>query len=216
MARFSNRREAGDLLGKALEKYRGEATVVYALPRGGVELGVKIAQHLEAPLDLVIPRKVGHPSYEEYAICAVTEDGQAVCNEAEIQELDEQWLQMAIQKELAEAKRRRAAYLDGRPTIPVKGKLAIITDDGIATGLTMLAAIQDVKARGPSRIILAVPVMPSDIVPILRQQVDEIIALLIPEFYLGSVSAYYDEFEQVQDNEVINLLRTVQPVKPGL
>jgi predicted phosphoribosyltransferase len=204
--RFEDRIEAGRLLAERLQKYRNQPTVVYALPRGGVVMGAEIAQRLGAPLDLVIPRKVGHPSNPEYAVCAITEDGQLFCNQAEADRLGEAWLKQAAAKEQAEARRRRQLYLDGRPPVPVEGKTAIIVDDGVATGLTMLAAIQEVKARRPARIVVAVPVIPADIAAQLAEEVDEIVALDIPEYYRGSVGSYYREFNQVEDEEVIELM----------
>lgn len=205
--RLRNRTEAGKLLAQSLEKYRGGEVVVYALPRGGVVLGMEVAKHLSVPLDLVIPRKVGHPLSPEYAVCAVTEDGHLVCNEAEIAGLDQAWLDKAVKKEQAEAKRRLLYYLSGRPAVPVKGKTAIIVDDGVATGLTMLAAIKEVKDRQPAKTTAAVPVIPADTARQLQSEVDEVVALDAPEAYLGAVGAYYDEFEQLSDEEVVQMLR---------
>jgi putative phosphoribosyl transferase len=204
--RFRDRVEAARLLAEQLDKYKGEETVVYALPRGGVVLGVEIARHLNAPLDLLIPRKIGHPSHAEYAVCAVTEEGYLVCDQEELEKLDKDWLKAEVDKEMAEAKRRRLAYLKDRPPVPAQGKTAIIVDDGVATGLTMLAAIYDVRQRHPSKVVIAVPVLPREIEVILEKQADEVIALDVPENYLGSVGAYYKHFEQVEDDEVIKLM----------
>src|SRR5688572_8936314 len=140
--RFKNRREAGKLLADALVGYKDEDTVIYALPRGGVVLGVEIASRLDAPLDLVIPRKVGHPDQPEYGVCAVTEDGHLVCSRQEISGLDPSWLTAEVQKQQAEAKRRFKEYLTDVPHVDAEGKTAIVVDDGVATGLTMLAAIE--------------------------------------------------------------------------
>lgn len=206
MERFPDRKEAGQRLAEVLEKYNGEQVVVYALPRGGVALGSEIAKRLGAPLDLVIPRKIGHPTHPEYAICAVTEDGYLVCNQEEVARVDPEWLKAEVKKEQAEAKRRRLRYLEGRPEVSAEGKVAIITDDGVATGLTILAAIQEIKKRNPAKVVLAVPVLPRDIADTLEEQVDELAALDIPDNYKGSVGAYYGEFKQVEDEEVIRLL----------
>jgi putative phosphoribosyl transferase len=210
---FANRREAGRLLSKVLEKYKGEDVVVYALPRGGVEVAVEIAKRLGASLDLIIPRKVGHPSYPEYAICAVTEAGHLVCNEKEVAALDPHWLKQAILDERAEAKRRRLAYLAGYPPVQAEGKVAVLVDDGIATGLTAQAAIKELRERRPKKIILAVPVIPSDTAEQLKPLVDKMVALEIPEGFLGAISAYYDEFDQVEDEEVINTINRFKPKK---
>lgn len=206
--RFANRSQAGELLARELDSYKGTDSVVYALPRGGVILGVKIARYLNVPLDLITSRKVGHPNWEEYAICAVTEDGEPVCNQDEVESVDKVWLEKAIAKQRDEARRRRKLYLAGRKLIDIKNKIAIVTDDGIATGLTMMAAINEIKDKGPSRIVVAIPVSPPEIVVKLQRDYGvEVVALDSGEGYLGSVGIYYDNFEQITDEEVINLMK---------
>lgn len=204
--RFKNRIHAGIKLAHALSKYNNEDGIVYALPRGGVPLGVEVAKALHMPLDLIIPRKIGHPSNPEYAICAVGESGALVCNEAELSRVDQEWFQKQVQAEREEARRRRTYYLKGRESVSLKGKMAIIVDDGIATGLTMEAAIQDAKQQGPGKVVVAVPVAPRDTVDRLRREVDDFVTLDIPEMYLGAVGAYYDNFTQVSDEEVSDML----------
>lgn len=205
--RFINRSDAGRKLAKALIKYRNADAIVYALPRGGVVLGYEIAKKLDLPLDLVITRKIGHPLQKEYAVCAVAEDGDMFCDEFERTFLNKNWLRAEAEKEQREATRRRESYLEGKKPLSPKGKTAIIVDDGIATGLTMLLAIYEVRHGNPSRIVVAVPVMPSDVAKKIRQKADELIALDIPELYLGAVGAYYDEFPQIEDEQVKKLLR---------
>jgi putative phosphoribosyl transferase len=212
---FKDRKEAGELLAEALAEYQGDETVVYALPRGGVVLGVAVAKSLDAPLDLVIPRKVGHPEQPEYGVCAVTEDGHLVCSKEEISQLDPAWLTGEVQKQQAEAKRRFDTYLAGRPTVDARDKTAIIVDDGVATGLTVLAAIEEVKDRSPSKVVLAAPVIPGDVAQRLKRYVDEMVALDIPVLYLGAVGAYYDKFEQINDKQVIRLLETFERETAG-
>ena len=203
--RFANRQEAGRQLAEALDQFRGQAGVVYALPRGGVPLGQEVARRLGMPLDILIPRKIGHPMQPEYAICAVPEHGQRVCNPREEASVDPQWLAEAEADERAEARRRRSLY--GRADAPsVAGKLAIIVDDGIATGLTMRAAIRDADAREPSRVVVAIPVVPSSTAATLETEADALVALEITDHYLGAVGAYYDSFPQVSDQEVIAML----------
>lgn len=209
--RFRNRREAGQKLAQALARYRGRDGIVYPLPRGGVVLGVEIARALGMPLDLVIPRKIGHPYNPEYAICAVTEHGAPICNEREVAQVDPEWFRRRVEAERREARRRRELYLAGREPFPVEGKIAIVVDDGIATGLTVRAAIQDVKQRKPARVVVAVPVAPKDTADRLAREVDEVAALDVSDFYLGAVGAYYDDFPQLTDDEVVVLLREVQP-----
>ena len=140
--RFKNRREAGVQLAILLQKYADDNLVVYALPRGGVPLGVEIAKKLHAPFELVITKKIGHPGNPEYALCAIAEDGEPICNKDDIGYIDKHWLQEEIDRVRVEIKRRREKYF-GEITHPdIEGKTAIIVDDGIATGYTMIAAIE--------------------------------------------------------------------------
>src|SRR3990172_8332012 len=199
--RFKDRADAGKRLAQALKKYQNQDGVVYALPRGGVVLGAEIARALGMPLDLIIPRKIGHPMSPEYAICAVVEEGEMVCNELEVARVDPQWFKRVVAAEREEAPPPRALYPKGPPRLRVGGKTAIVVDDGIATGLTMEAAIRDIKSKNPARVVVAVPVAPRDTAERLGREVDEIVALDIPEYYLGAVGAYYDDFPQVSDEE---------------
>jgi putative phosphoribosyl transferase len=214
---FENRVEAGRRLAQALLKYRGQTGIVYPLPRGGIPLGVEIARALHMPIDLVIPRKIGHPLNPEYAIGAVCENGGMVCNEWEIAQIDPRWFEQKVKSERQEARRRRERYLGGRAPLPAAGKIAILVDDGIATGLTMRAAIRDLKQRQPARVVVAIPVTPTDAAEALRREVDELVALDVPDFYLGAVGAYYRDFSQISDEEAIELLRLVatEPAEKG-
>ncbi len=204
--RFKDRVDAGKQLAEKLEKYRDKEAVIYALPRGGVVLGYEIAKRLKAPLDLVITRKIGHPNNPEYAICAIAEDGHMICNEEERSRIENIWFDEKVKNEQEEAKRRRELYLQGKSE-NAKGKIAIIIDDGVATGLTLRLAIKELKHKQPKRIVVAVPVAPREIASELEKEVDEFIALDIPRFYLGAVGAYYGDFIQVTDEEVIGLLK---------
>jgi Predicted phosphoribosyltransferases len=209
--RFQDRTEAGKRLAEALAKHRNQEGIVYALPRGGVVLGAEIAQALRMPLDLIIPRKIGHPTNPEYAICAVAENGEMVCNEREASQVDPAWLRKVFIRERKEALRRRRLYLGSREPTSAAGKSAILVDDGMATGLTMQAAIRDARTRKPARIIVAIPVAPTDTAQQLAREVDEVVALEMTDFHLGAVGAYYADFPQVTDEEVINLLRVANP-----
>lgn len=208
--RFRDRVDAGKQLAAALHRYRGKDGVVYALPRGGVALGAEIAKALGIPLDMIGVRKIGHPLSPEYAICAVAESGTMVCNEQEVAQVDQQWFKETVERERAEAKQRHMRYTGETQPRPIAGKTAIIVDDGIATGLTMEVAIRDVKQRAPARTVVAVPVCPDDTATKLLRQVDELVALDISKFYLGAVGAYYDHFEQVSDDTVIELLKAAK------
>jgi len=204
---FRDRKEAGRKLADALSQYKDANTVVYALPRGGVVLGAEIATKLHAPLGVVVSRKVGHPEQPEYGICAITDNGHLVCSRREIAKIDPAWLTTAVQKEQAEAKRRRDTYLTDGSSVPAEGKTAIIVDDGVATGLTMLAAVEDVKNQEPERVVLASPVIPKDLTERLERYVDEVVTLDTPVVFMGAVSSYYDNFDQVEDKEVVDTLK---------
>ena len=204
--RFKDRTEAGIKLADALSAYENEPGVVYPLPRGGVVLGIEIADRLRMPIDLIIPRKIGHPQNPEYAICAVAETGDVVCNEWERRRADPQWLEQRIRNERKEARRRRERYLGRKAPLPVAGQIAIIVDDGIATGLTMQAAIRDAKQRKPKRLVVAIPVAPMETAERIAQEVDDLVGLEISAHYLGAVGAYYEHFPQVSDEEVITLM----------
>ena len=183
--------------------------IIYALPRGGVPLGVEIAKRLNAPLDLLITKKIGHPRNPEYAIGAITEDGDPVCNQEEVEWVDRQWLEEETARMRLEIKRRREKYFGEIVQHPIEGKTVIIVDDGIATGYTMFASINEIKKRKPSKIVVAIPVTPEDIANKLRSIVDDLVSVQIDPFYLGAVGAYYDDFSQVEDEEVIALLKSV-------
>lgn len=203
---FQNRTEAGKKLAEVLKKYEAADAIVYALPRGGVVVGAEIAHELHAPLDLVVTRKIGHPAEPEYAIAAVSENGELVSNQQEISQVDQDWFKQEVQNQIAEAKRRRATYM-GKPMLSPAGKVALLVDDGIATGSTMLAAIKELKRFTPKKLIVAVPVSPADTALEIKKQIDEFVCLNVDPAYLGSVGAYYSSFPQVEDEEVVEILR---------
>lgn len=203
---FKNRQEAGALLAEKLMKYRGTDSIVYALPRGGVVVGAEIAKLLAIPLDVAVVKKIGHPYSPEYAICAVSESGDLVCNEEEKQFVSENWLNNAIAGGKEEAVLRRQSYSKIKKTIPAEGKTAIVVDDGVATGLTMKAAIKWIKNQEPKKIVVAVPVIPKETASELGKEIDELVCLDIPEYFLGAVGSYYVNFSQISDDEVERML----------
>jgi predicted phosphoribosyltransferase len=207
---FEDRTDAGRQLAKALISYRGRDPVVYALPRGGVVVGAEIARCLDATLDLVITRKIGHPMSPEYAIAAVGEDGDTVTNPTEIASVDRRWFEQEVSIQQREAQRRRRLYMRDRKPVPARDKVAIIVDDGVATGLTMFAAIQDVRRRGPRRIVVAVPVAPPDTVRKIKLLADEVAVLYSPEEF-RAIGSFYARFDQVSDSEVIEILNSQIP-----
>lgn len=207
---FKNRTDAGEKLAQALKKYKDKEVVVYALPRGGVVVAVEIAKFLKAPLDLIISRKIGHPFQPEYAIAAVTEDGDVIGNDMEIRSVDKKWFKEEVERQKLEAKRRREQYLTGRKKIAAKDKIAILVDDGIATGLTIRAGILELKHQKSEKIVIATPVVSRSIADIIRKEADEIIALEIPEDhdFLFAVGSYYNSFNNISDKEVISIIGT--------
>ncbi|MGV8906393.1 MAG: phosphoribosyltransferase [Acetobacterium sp.] len=207
---FKNRKDAGIKLAQPLEKFKDEDVIILALPRGGVVLGEEIANKLNAPLDILLTKKIGHPMNSEYAICAITEDGDPICNSAEVKNVDPEWLAEEIRKVRRDIKRRREMFLGGKALQPVEGKTVIIADDGIATGLTMIAAIQEIKKRKPKKLVIAIPVTPYDTAQRLMPMVDELVSLDIDANYRGAVGAYYDDFTQVEDSEVIAILKSFE------
>lgn len=183
--------------------------VVLALPRGGVVVGAEVARQLGVPMDLVLARKVGHPAHPEYAIAAVTDDGFLLKNDAECREVDEAWLSEEVGRQTAEAARRRERYLRSRANFRLEELDVLLADDGLATGLTMLAAIGSVRARKPKRIVVAVPVAPSDTLARIDQSADRAIAVLVPSPFVGAVGAYYRDFTQTTDDEVLAALESL-------
>jgi putative phosphoribosyl transferase len=203
---FVDREDAGRSLAEALSAYRRKTNVVVvALPRGGVVLGRIVADLLGAPLDLVVPRKIGAPGNEEYAIGAITEAGDAVWNEVEKALTDTGYLESEVKKQQAEARRRLGLYRAGLPPRDLKDKTVIVVDDGVATGYTMLAAVATVRAAGAARIVAAVPVAPADSVEKLRASVDEVVVLETPRIF-WAIGAFYGQFGQVDDETVIKLM----------
>jgi predicted phosphoribosyltransferase len=204
---FRDRGDAGRRLAALLGKYKNSNAVVYALPRGGVPVAMEVARALDCPLDLIIIRKIGHPGNPEYALGAVAEDGLLVVNQEHLAAVDQQWFKAEKAKQIHEARRRRELYLQGRKPIAASGKIAIIVDDGIATGSTMLVAVKKVRQERPAKIVAGVAVSPQQTAQRFAKEVDEFVAVSIPKIFLGAIGYYYDDFSQVSDEEVIALLK---------
>lgn len=215
--RFRDRAAAGEALADALapELSGREPAIVYALPRGGVPVAAAVARRYGLPLDLAIARKIGHPGAPEYALGAVTENGAPVFEDTGWRRIDPQWLAAEVAAAREEAARRRVLYCAGRPRRSAHGRCAILVDDGIATGLTMRAAIRDIAADRPARLIVAVAVAPLDTAQRLDGQVDRIIAAQMPVDFAGAVGAYYVDFGQLTDQDVLNELAAVQDAQQG-
>jgi len=207
---FVDRTDAGKRLARALAFYKDQHPVVLALPRGGVSVAAEVAAALEAPLDLILVRKIGVPIQPELAMGAVV-DGSAplvVRNEDVIAlaDIDEAEFNAVCEGELAEIERRRQRYLGSRKRVDVKDRVTIVVDDGVATGATTRAALRATRARAPKKLVLAVPVAPTDSLAELRREADEVVCLEDHEFF-GAIGSYYAEFAQVSDQEVIDLLK---------
>jgi putative phosphoribosyl transferase len=203
---FADRRDAGRKLASALHRFGAHDAVVYAVPRGGVIVAAEVARSIGASLDLAITRKIGHPLSAEYAIAAVGEDGIPFTNPQELQSIDREWFNEQVLAQQAETCRRRRVYMHDRGPIDVRSKIAIIVDDGLATGLTMFAAIEDVRRRGPRKLIVAVPVAPPETVRRLRLVADEVVVLYSAQDF-GPIGSFYSDFEQVNDADVVEALK---------
>ncbi|MFO1185702.1 MAG: phosphoribosyltransferase family protein [Bauldia sp.] len=206
---FTDRRDAGRRLASALGRFAGRDPVILALPRGGVPVAFEVAQALKAPLDLLMVRKIGVPGRPELALGAVVDgrDPQIVINEdvAAIAAPPEGYVDEVAREELDEIERRRGLYGRGRAPVDCRGRMAIVVDDGIATGATMKAALKGLARQGAKRIVLAVPVAPEEALADLKAEADEILALSTPEPFL-SVGSHYRDFTQTSDAEVIEFL----------
>lgn len=205
---FRDRSEAGQLLAEKLRTYAGHPNlIVLALPRGGVPVGYEVARALGAPLDVFLVRKLGVPRYEELAMGAVASGGVRVLNDDVVRSLHipEYVIDAVAAWELEELARRERVYRDNRPEPDVRGRTVILVDDGLATGSTMLAAIQALRQQQPARIVMAVPTAPPETCQEMRAQADDVVCAITPEpFY--SVGLWYEDFSQTTDEEVRELL----------
>ena len=206
--RFLNRREAGRRLADALLGYSHAAELlVLGLPRGGVPVASEVARALEAPLDVLVVRKLGVPGHEELAMGAVASGGVTVLNRELIERLgiDQVEIDRVTTRELAELARREQAYRGNAPHVELTGRTVILVDDGLATGATMSAAVAAVRAMRPRRIVVAAPVASRDAMRLLRHAADDCVAVFEPEPFHG-VGLWYDDFTQTTDAEVRQLL----------
>jgi predicted phosphoribosyltransferase len=210
---FRDRADAGRQLAGKLSAYKDMGAYVLALPRGGVPVAYEVARALHAPLDVFVVRKLGVPGHEELAMGAIASGGVRVLNEDTIAQLgiDDATLNAVTQAELEELRRREEAYRDGLPAPHVLGKPVILIDDGLATGASMYAAVLALRARSPSKIIVAVPVAPADTCANIARYVDQMVCAATPEPFRG-VGAWYDDFRQVTDDEVRDMLRSARGV----
>ncbi|HLU83710.1 MAG TPA: phosphoribosyltransferase [Trueperaceae bacterium] len=209
MATFRDRYQAGSQLADSLSHLRGASDVwVVALPRGGVPVASEVAAALGAPLDVLVVRKLGAPGHEELAVGAIASGGVRIVNEELVRYLgiDAAELDRIAERETHELRRREALYRDQRAALDVAGRTVVLVDDGVATGATMLVAVEALKELGAKRLVVAVPVGAPDSMARLREAADEVVCLLAPP-ELTSVGQWYDDFSQTSDAEVRSLLQ---------
>ncbi|MBA5637665.1 phosphoribosyltransferase [Duganella sp. LX20W] len=209
VSRFKDRVHAGKLLAHALDAYAGRAdVVVLALPRGGVPVGYAVARELDVDLDVLVVRKLGAPGQEELAIGAVASGGIRVIHHDMVAELgvSPDYVEALAARKMAEVAQRDELFHGGRPPVALEGRVAILVDDGIATGATMEAAVKALYHAGLARVVVAVPVASAEAVHTLRPQVDQLVCLTVPEPFFA-IGIWYDDFEQTSDAEVIALLQ---------
>ena len=210
---FDSRREAARRLARALATYRGRNPLVLAIPRGAVEMGAAIAEALEGELDVVLVRKLRAPSSPEFAVGSIDESGWTyLASHARAAGADESYLEKEIAAQLELLRHRRSQYTPARAPADPAGRIAIVVDDGIATGASMIAALHAVRARNPAKLVCAVPVAPPETAEQVRRYADELICLETPSDFFA-VGQFYRHFPQVEDAEVIELLAR-HAVKP--
>ena len=217
--RYRNRMEAGQILATLLTAYANRQDVlILALPRGGVPVAYEVTKALRAPLDVFLVRKLGVPGQEELAMGAIATGGVRVINENVVLMLNipERVINAVAAKEQEELKRREEMYRDNLPPVDVHGYTVILIDDGLATGSTMRAAIQALRQKQPARIVVASPVATASVCEELSKQVDEIACITVPEELFYGIGFWYEDFSQITDGEVRDLLaRSKQEIPPA-
>jgi putative phosphoribosyl transferase len=215
--RFRDRMHAGELLAKRLSAYAHRPDVmVLALPRGGVPVAFAVARELQAPLDVIVVRKLGIPGHEEYAMGAIASGGEFVLNDGVVRRfrIPAEAIEAIAQREALELERREKRYRAGRPPPRLRGCTVILVDDGLATGATMSAAVKAVRRQGPSRVVVAVPVGAPEICRNMQQDADEVVCYCTPDpFY--AVGLWYEDFSQTSDEEVEKLLEQARQLQPA-
>lgn len=213
--RFRDRRQAGRELAARLRERQDEGAlpdpVVLALPRGGVAVAVEVARALDAPLDVLVVRKIGAPFHEEFGVGAMAGDGIPLFDEDALLRLglSEADLAPVVERERAELRRREQRYRQGRPAPGLRGRTVIVVDDGLATGSTARAALRALRAQDPGHLVLAVPVGAAEGVALMRSEADEVVCLHEPAAFMA-VGQWYEEFDQLTDEDVLDALHQRQ------
>ncbi len=215
MAYFANRVNAGKYLASELENFTEKNAIVLAIPRGGVVVGFEIAKALNVPLDVIIPRKIGAPDNPELAIGAMTEDGTIILDENLVSYLgvSQDYIKEESRRQKNEIERRLKLYRGNKPYPSLQGLDVILVDDGIATGSTMKAALASVKNRGARTVTIAVPVGPPSTIKELKKQANKVVCPYTPE-YFEAIGQFYADFNQTDDEEVIQLLKQSEQNNP--
>lgn len=204
---FKNREQAADLLAKKLEIYRGKNPLILAIPRGALPMGKILAEELQGELDVVLVHKLGAPDNPELAVGAIDETGHVYLNPyAKQLGISESYLKEEKKEQQEMLQRRRKAYTPHRSPFNPKKRIVILVDDGIATGSTMIAAIETIRMKKPSEIIVATAVAPPDTVDRLREFADEVVCLETP-IHFQAVGQFFEDFSQVSDEEAIEILQ---------
>jgi predicted phosphoribosyltransferase len=212
---FTDRQQAGQLLGKRLASYKGENSIILALPRGGVPVASEIATALKTPLDVLVVRKIGYPLHPEVALGAICENDEPLWNEQLLSQtgLRPEDLTNTVLLESEKIKRQIRTFREGRPLPSLFKKTVIVVDDGLATGATVAAALEYLKKQNVAKIVVAIPIAADSSARRLRSQVDSVVTVVEPED-LMSVGQWYDDFSQVSDDEVIEILKLHRPTAP--
>ena len=210
MPLFKDREDAGKKLARLLTEFRGKRMVVLGMPRGGVVVAKEVADALDAPLDVVVTRKIGAPGEPEFALGAVTQEGDVIVDgrAAESVGATTEYLQEEANRKKSEVKERMRSLRGDMQYPNLEGETVIIVDDGIATGNSMRAAVQSVKNRGPKEVVVAVPVAPAEAVDRISREGSRVVCLEQPSFFFA-IGEFYNNFEQVEDSEVRRLLEAV-------
>ncbi len=208
---FSDRAEAGRMLAEHLSEYGGKAAVILGIPRGGVVVAAELAGALQADLDILISRKLRSPGYPELAMGSISEDGQVFLNESVLAQLNAGKDEIENEKsvQMSEIKRRSELVRKSFPKIPLKGRLVVITDDGVATGATFQTALRAARGEGAEKLVAAIPVGARESLTMISRYADDVVCLRVPP-YFAAVGQFYRRFEAVEDEDVLRIMRWVR------
>jgi putative phosphoribosyl transferase len=203
---FINRTDAGRQLTVLLKKFEGKDVVLLAVPRGGVPVAYEVAKEMGWPLDIMLTKKLGHPKQKEYAIGAVGLEDSIIVPHTDV---SEEYIIKESKRVRERLKHMRQIFMGNQPAVQVRGKTVILIDDGIATGHTVLAAVQILRKQHPAKIVVAVPVASARAIESLSEEADEMVVVQVPEVFYG-VGQFYQDFTQVSDEEVIKDLQQIK------